>query len=45
MQNAIEAMLGIKAKIIVNISPANPPLMIRTTLVTDQRTKPALFGH
>ena len=35
-QKAIEAMLDIKkAKVIVNISPANPPLMMRTTVITD----------
>jgi acetaldehyde dehydrogenase (acetylating) len=35
-QKAIEAMLGIrKVKVIVNISPANPPLMMRTTVVVD----------
>jgi len=29
-------MLDIKkAKVIVNISPANPPLMMRTTVITD----------
>lgn len=35
-QKAIEAMLGIrKVKVIVNISPASPPLMMRTTVVVD----------
>jgi acetaldehyde dehydrogenase len=38
-QKAIEAMLGIrKVKVIVNISPANPPLMMRTTVVVDSDT-------
>ena len=33
-QKAIEVMLGIdKAKVIVNISPASPPLMMRTTVI------------
>jgi len=33
-QKAIEALLGIhKVKVIVNISPANPPPMMRTTVV------------
>jgi acetaldehyde dehydrogenase len=33
-QKAIEVMLGIdKAKVIVNFSPASPPLMMRTTVI------------